>query len=763
MQMLQTRLLRGPNLYAPVPCLMVLVDAGPQPIVAGLAATPDSDGNAVPVQGEPGRVIASTTLALQRLCGDNPAFYCALPAAGKPRQHRVVIEYAIEHVAQAALRLALELITHATGGQPFPLSERIAALQSHARHFRLSDAAAQAVELARAQRLPVLRVSEHADLIQLGTGRRQVRFAHDVHGDTALLSRFVSGDRALSRILLSEATLPIPDGASVGSLTEALAAGRRLGPRTLLKPRNTGAGSGPVRLCQSLEQLEQRVREAAARGATEWIIERYLDCRLVRVSVNQGAAAGALAQSWLALCEQAAAKLGLANALVDLLVTADDDALVSQVSPQLSEVGAGGARVQQAPHEAVAAAGCIPVIAVTGTNGKTTTTRMIAHVARNTGQRTGFTTTQGIFIDDQLIHAGDCTGYWSHRAVLNHPQVDVAVLETARGGLLKRGLAFDRCTVGVMLNVSDDHLGLDGVDTVEQLAAVKALVAAAGDTAVLNADDAHCVAAGARMQRDEGIVYFAMSGQNQVVQAHLAAGHAAVFLHDEHIVRAAGREAVTVMDARTIPATMAGAARFNIANALAAVAALHAAGYADAAIRDGLASFVSDAQTNPLRANVFHVGEIRILLDYAHNSAAYAALGTMARGLVRDGSRVLAVVTSPGDRRDADLLGIGATCAHAFDQLFVYESASRGRSHGAAAALIAQGAGSSPGMRTYLSARQALQDAWRACRPGDVFVFACGTSVHTLIDALAEVDQSAAHSVACQAGIETLHREQQTG
>jgi len=377
--------------------------------------------------------------------------------------------------------------------------------------------------------------------------------------------------------------------------------------------------------------------------------------------------------------------------------------------------------------------------------------------------RAGYTTTQGIFIDDRMVGHGDCTGYWSHRTVLGSPEVDFAVLETARGGLLKRGLAFDTCGVGVMLNVSDDHLGLDGVETVDDLARVKSTVIAASRTAVLNADDRHCVAALVRLAPGATAIFFSMDAANPTLRAHVAAGGCGVWLENETIMLAGGAGAPVrrVVEAAAIPASVGGLARYNIANGLAATAALHAAGFGAAHIGAALAGFVSDAATNPLRSNIFAVRDFHIVLDYAHNPAAYAALGDMARGLAArvPGARVLAVVTSPGDRRDDDLRRIGETCAAAFDVLFVYESLARGRPAGEAAAVIGEGvrsaAGSAGGverMRTFGCAAEALRCAYRQCGKGDVLVFACGTAVSTLIDAVRAIDAEGAAAIEGQLG-----------
>lgn len=217
--------------------------------------------------------------------------------------------------------------------------------------------------------------------------------------------------------------------------------------------------------------------------------------------------------------------------------------------------------------------GRIPVIAVTGTNGKTTTTLMIAHAAALAGGCTGHATTHGVSIGGRTVATGDCTGYWSHRAVLSAPEVDIAVLETARGGILKRGLAYDRCTVGVVLNVSDDHLGMEGVSTVEQLARVKELVAAcASGAAVLNADDQHCVAMARRIGNAAELIYFSLHSANAAMRAHIGGGGRALFLDGPDLVIAGGASRRVLMSASDIPCTLRGRARYNIANSLAAAA-----------------------------------------------------------------------------------------------------------------------------------------------------------------------------------------------
>nr|WP_217344719.1 Mur ligase family protein [Noviherbaspirillum sp. L7-7A]MBV0878893.1 hypothetical protein [Noviherbaspirillum sp. L7-7A] len=395
--------------------------------------------------------------------------------------------------------------------------------------------------------------------------------------------------------------------------------------------------------------------------------------------------------------------------------------------------------------------GRIPVIAVAGTNGKTTTTRMIGHALRLAGLRTGIATTEGIHVDGQRIDEGDCTGYWSARMVLEAAQADAAVLETARGGLLKRGLGFDRCDVAVMLNVSADHLGMDGVHTVAELAEVKSVVArSARRAAVLNAEDGHCVAMRTRLGRGVEAIYFSMDHAAPVLLRHLAEGGRAVYLKEGRMMLASQGQFDPLLDVKSMPAALGGHAMHNVANALAATAALIGAGHAPELAVAALSSFVSDAAGNPLRANLFEAGGIAILVDYAHNSAACASLVKMARSLCS--GRLRAVVTVPGDRRDCDLADIGRVCGAGFDELLVYEAEPRGRPPGDTASRLLAGARESGAgwMEAEPDVREALARMLARCQPGDMLVFTCGGSLDDLIAVLRPLFPVAAQAIARQ-------------
>ena len=338
----------------------------------------------------------------------------------------------------------------------------------------------------------------------------------------------------------------------------------------------------------------------------------------------------------------------------------------------------------------------IPVIAITGTNGKTTTTRLTAHLFRHTGRTVGFTTTDGVYLQNRMVMEGDMTGPFSANIILSNPSVEVAVLETARGGILRAGLGFDECDVGVVLNVSADHLGLGGINTVEQLAEVKSVVAAVVKReghAVLNADDPLVAAMRHRTAADVVLFSAAPEGENELFEDHLTRNGIAARVEsdggrDTFVIRR-GRLRIPIAAVRDVPLMLGGAARFQMQNILAAMLAAYVQGMRYDDIRAGLLSFFPSAALTPGRLNIVRVGNGRVILDYAHNAAAIAGLMDLVRNL--DARRRIGVVTAPGDRRDEDLRAVGRLSA-GLDHVIVKEDQHRrGRAPGAIATLISEG------------------------------------------------------------------------
>jgi cyanophycin synthetase len=332
------------------------------------------------------------------------------------------------------------------------------------------------------------------------------------------------------------------------------------------------------------------------------------------------------------------------------------------------------------------------VIAVTGTNGKTTTTRLIAHLFRNAGRRVGYTTTDGVYFQEQLLLEGDLTGPFAANIILSHPAVDVAVLETARGGILRSGLGFEECDVGVVLNVSADHLGLRGINTVEQLADVKGVIPATVKReghAVLNADDPLVYKMRHRTGGD--IVLFATReyGENEIVEQHVVRGGIAAVIEQDTFVIRRGRLRIPIAAEHDVPLSLGGAATFQRENVLAAVATAYVQGMRYDDIRAGLLSFHPSPSTTPGRLNVIRVGGSRVLIDYAHNAAAIKGLTEVVFRM--PAAKRYCVLTVPGDRRDDDIRTAGQLCAN-FDQVIIKEDTDRrGRAEGEIAALLTEG------------------------------------------------------------------------
>ncbi|MDR0457847.1 MAG: cyanophycin synthetase [Burkholderiaceae bacterium] len=335
--------------------------------------------------------------------------------------------------------------------------------------------------------------------------------------------------------------------------------------------------------------------------------------------------------------------------------------------------------------------GRIPVIAVTGTNGKTTTVRLTAHLLKAQGLCVGMTNTDGVYVGNCQIDSGDCSGPRSARNVLAHPDVDAAVLETARGGLLREGLAFDQCQVAVVTNLGQgDHLGLNYITTLEDLSVLKRVIVlnvAPSGTAVLNAADPAVAAMAAHCPGS--VTFFAQDGRHPVIQTHRAQGKRVVFAEKGDLVCAEGRFEKRLPLAR-IPLTRQGKIGFQVENVMASVGAAWAVGAPWEIIQKGLVTFVSDAQGVPGRFNVFDYAGAMLIADYGHNPDAIAALVASVDAL--PARRRAVVISGAGDRRDEDIREQTRMLGAAFDDVILYQDAcQRGRADGEVLTLLRQG------------------------------------------------------------------------
>jgi len=351
----------------------------------------------------------------------------------------------------------------------------------------------------------------------------------------------------------------------------------------------------------------------------------------------------------------------------------------------------------------------IPIVAVTGTNGKTTTSRMISHIFKGMGHKVGMTSTDGVVIDERLVIRADASGPKSARMVLQNPRVDLAVFEVARGGILREGLGYERNDVAVVLNVAPDHLGLRGIDTVEQLADVKAVLVEAvprDGHAVLNADDP--LVRAMRRRCSGQVVWFSMeepgSEVREMIDTHCRRGGKALVLNPsdrgEMIVVNHGRREMQLAWTHLLPSTFGGRARMNVQNALAAAAAAFASGAPLHDIRQGLRTFSTSYYLSPGRLNQVEVEGVNVIVDYCHNAPGMKMLGDFVDRLGESLSSTsdlarpsrIGVIATAGDRRDDDMRELGAIAAQHFDVLVVREDvALRGRERGVTADFVAEG------------------------------------------------------------------------
>jgi cyanophycin synthetase len=871
MNIVKQHVLRGPNLYSNQPCLLSIIDLQAlrdrtstsidgfnQQLLELLPSLYDHRCSVGQYGGfvqalnngaNLAHVVEHVTIALQCLAGTPTYLGRTHEVQDAPGQYRVVCSYESEHVAIDACDLAMSLVRGlATDAQGLAqqLEAGVAALRDTAEQHAIGTSTGAILRAAIRQGIPYQRLTDDANMFLLGWGAQQKRLQATITGDTGHIAVSIASDKQLTKALLEEAGVPVPEGVSVRTLEQALRAASELEGLVTVKPLDGNHGRGVTTRCGTPDEVQLAFERAREHGRTI-IIERYIpgdDYRILvagervvaaalrrpaavvgdgestvrqlveqenrnpargeghtniltripldghaettlaaqnlnfdsvpesgrrvvmrgNANLSSGGTAedvtGKLPPETLEMCVRAASKIGLDVAGIDL-VCADISQVLDGRNGAVIEINAApGIRMHEypsagVPRDAGAAIvesmfgnedGRIPVIAVTGTNGKTTTTLMIEHTLRQAGIATGCTTSEGIYINGSTVKRGDCSGYWSARTVLSAPEVEFAVLETARGGILKRGLAFDRCDVSVLLNVSEDHIGLEGVETLEDLAAVKGVVLQAASRAVvLNAEDARCCAIGAGLDEKVERIYFSCDAQHPALLEHVQAGGRATWLEDGALMASdSDGQRHVLLDAAEMPSTLGGCARHNIANGLAAAAALMASDLGNGAIAAGLRSFISDARHNPMRGNLYDVNGVRVIVDFAHNPAAFAALASTARTMTQ--GRTVAVVTSPGDRRERDFQQIGQICGSGFDTTVFYEwpAEHRGREAGQRAAMMQSAAhaarGNESGVLLEADPAQALRLGLSQCRAGDVLVYACGSSVSELVDALRPVD-----------------------
>lgn len=706
----------------------------------------------------------------------------------EPSIYSVIFQYEDEGCAMECARAAVEIIGALAEGLPVDHEGLLKGVLSVSRQTRLGPSTRAIYEEAVRRGIPVARIG-NGSLLRLGLGKHSRVLESSLPDSTSCISADMAGDKQLTKQLLGDHMIPVPEGEVAYNEEMAMAVGERLGYPVVVKPLDSNQGKGVTLGIRDREGVRRAFREAAGYSRAA-IVEKHIRGRdfrilvtgnrvsavaerkppsvtgdgrhtigelvemenrnplrgedhekpLTRIRLDEvakellmrkgmnphtipqegemvhlrengnlstgGNARDCTGEIHAANCEiavRAAKIMGLDIAGIDM--TAEDIGVpVDGNNGAVIEVNAApGLRMHLMPTlgKPRNVAGdildlmfpqdkpvSIPVISITGTNGKTTTTRLIRHTLAAMGWTVGMTSTSGIYVGDDCIQKGDTTGALSARLVLAHKSVEAAVLETARGGMVRRGLGYDLADVGVVVNISEDHIGADGIHTLEDMAYAKALVVEAikpDGHAVLNADDPMT---GYLLKRVVSkVLLFSRDGENPMMARHLEGGGKAVITDGGMIYLLCQETRLPLMEIADIPITYGGRVECNIENSLAAISALYALDIPIHHIRKGLRSFMPDVATNPGRFNIFQLGDFKVMLDYCHNTAGFNAVLSFIRKL--EEVRLVGVIGMPGDRLDRNIREVGELLRGVFDKVYIKEDGDlRGRMPGKTAGIL---------------------------------------------------------------------------
>jgi cyanophycin synthetase len=774
-----------------------------------------------------GHIVEHVALEFTELAGV-PTFHGKTRQASEPASYDVIVEYKAQQGTEYLLRTAVKFVEALVRGESFALEEEIREAQRIIARTELGPSTRTIVEAAEAFGIPWHRLDK-ASLIQLGYGRNRRLIAAAMTSQTSALAVDIASDKELTKQLLKQAGIPVPQGEIVHTPEEAVSVLEWLHKPVVVKPYDGHQGEGvslnlytPAQVKEAFAIASQHTKDvlveelflgrdfrvlvingrmvaaseripahvvgdgshsiaelieienrhplrgeghgsALTKIVVDQVIMAYLEKSGLRLehipetgkkvflrenaNLSQGGTAidvtDIVHPSIKRICERAAGVIGLDICGIDLVLPSIAEPIRKGGAGIIEVNAAPGLRMHVHPSEGQARevgraiiemlypAGTparIPVISVTGTNGKTTITRLITNLIAASGETVGMTTTDGIYLNDELIFAGDTTGPRSTQMILSDPSVDVAVLEVARGGIMRGGLAYDWSDISVLSNIQPDHIGQDGITSVEDILYVKSLVAERvreGGTLILNADDerlARLMETPRVSKVPKSVIYYSLDPDHPLLQQHTARGGTAYTVQNGWVVQIVGDQQHTIIEVAAVAITLGGQAGYQISNTLAAIAAARTYGLSRKQIVKTLESY--SGQQNSGRGNLYTVGKGYVYVDYGHNPEAFTAVGKSLRAL--HASRLTAVLSVPGDRNDEVIQQNARAVAQYFDQLIIKEDKDlRGRVRGEVSRLLARAAEqASPGIKcqVVLDEQEALELALREMQEEEMIV-----------------------------------------
>ena len=621
----------------------------------------------------------------------------------------VIYEYEYRNTGIEAGNIAVDLINSLINKELFDLDLRLNKLKEILKSEQLRINTLNICNEAKKRGIPILKIGE-SNMFQLGYGKYSNIIQETLSSNTSAIGVDISQDKLLTKEILKLHFIPVASGMKVRNKTDCILVAKDIGYPVVLKPQFGNIGKGVTNNIKDEQEL-LNAYELLIKDYDDIIIEKYVSGRNYRVvcvygdivEVSDLSTGGfttdcteLICEENLETCKRAASAVGLDICEINLTCNDisnpldDGDAII-----QISATPNTGTKRNIAGHIIDKLfkdiPKNIPLVAITGTNGKTTTTRLIAHILSIAGYTVGMTTTSGIYIAGKCIFKGDTTGPKSALAVLTNKNIDAAVLETARGGIIRQGLAYDLADVGVITNITGDHLGIDGIQTIEDLAKVKALVGEAvkeNGYVVINGDDNTSISILHRLKSN--LIIFSNNKNNEVMRTNIKKGGYGVYVDEGNIIIQKGTNFEKLIEIKNVGITIKGILKYNIENAMAACGAAIGLGIDYDTIRQGLMSFYCNQDQNPGRFNVYFVNDVMVILDYGHNIEGYKCVLDGIKHI--EHNKLIGVIGVPGDRLDSDILEVGKCAGENFDYIFIKEDEDRrGRAKGVVADLLEKG------------------------------------------------------------------------